>query len=427
LEVDARLGHARLAADGVATTFVSVEVRGSDRVPRERPPLHMALVVDRSGSMNGERLRQAIEGARGVVSHLADGDRVTVVSFDQDARVEVPTTTLGPSTRTKVLQDISGIELGGSTCISCGIDQAIDQLKSVAGDSLQRVIVLSDGEANHGIREVRGFTSLAKMCRRRGIAISTVGVGLDYNERVLATLAFESNGRHHFVENERSLAGIFEAETRDAIAMVASGATASIDLAPGVELVRVLDRSYSRDGSRVDVPLGTFAPGETKTVLLEVRVPARQAGPLQVADVKLSYRDLVDAQAGARSGRLAVQLAETSDALDPLVAARVERSLTAAALEEANELAARGDLALANAKLQQRARDLEVSADKAKQTARKRGGALSDKVGKDFDDQWQAAQEAADGFSPSDPSPSTAPPRQRTVKSNAERAMQLQL
>jgi Ca-activated chloride channel family protein len=300
-------------------------------------------------------------------------------------------------------------------------------LKSVAGDSLQRVIVLSDGEANHGIREVRGFTSLAKMCRRRGIAISTVGVGLDYNERVLATLAFESNGRHHFVENERSLAGIFEAETRDAIAMVASGATASIDLAPGVELVRVLDRSYSRDGSRVDVPLGTFAPGETKTVLLEVRVPARQAGPLQVADVKLSYRDLVDAQAGARSGRLAVQLAETSDALDPLVAARVERSLTAAALEEANELAARGDLALANAKLQQRARDLEVSADKAKQTARKRGGALSDKVGKDFDDQREAAQEAADGFSPADPSPATAPPRQRTVKSNAERAMQLQL
>src|SRR5690606_14054198 len=201
----------------------------------------------------------------GVIDHLADGDRVTVVSFDQESELVVPSTTLGPRERQRVREALGRIELGGSTCISCGIEDALRQLESHAGDSLQRVLVLSDGAANHGIRDVDGFRSLAAMCRRKGIAISTVGVGLDYNERILSSLAFESNGRHHFVESDLSLPAVFQAETRDSATLVASSASVSVDLAAGVRLLRVLDRSFSQTGRRIDIPLGTFAPGETKT------------------------------------------------------------------------------------------------------------------------------------------------------------------
>src|SRR5262249_21337027 len=126
----------------------------------------------------------------------------------------------------------------------------------------------------------------------------------DYNPRILSALSEESNGRHYFVENDAALVKIFESEAEDIGQAVASGVEAAIDLGPGVELDRVLDRSFRRAGDRVIVPLGAFSKGDLKTVLLKVRVPSDKAGDVHVADVKLTYRDLAAGGDGTCEGKL---------------------------------------------------------------------------------------------------------------------------
>lgn len=423
LRFEGRLGH-RTVTSAPNRTFLALEVRGGEVAPTTRPEVHMALVIDRSGSMKNGRLEQAKRAARGVVDRLADGDTVSVVSFDTQARVEAPRTVIDDSSRARVNDAIDRVALGGDTCVSCGLDEAIAQMNGLSdGEGMQRVIVLSDGDTNHGVRDLEGFRSIAQRCRRRGLVISTVGLGVDYNERLLSTVAFESNGLHHFVEDETSLARVFEQETQSAVQALASNARAEIALAPGVRLLRVFDRSFERRGRHLTVPLGTFARGETKTVLVEVEVSGGATGPLEVAEVSLSYDDhATDAPAEVRAS-LATEIGTRTAELDPFVAARLERARTSAALEEANEQAKRGDVIAARETVLKRARALRASAARNK--------APGDVRGRDIDDsfrrQIEFADEAVNAFDVA--AQPAAPPKSkpRAVRMNQERAHSMDL
>ncbi|WP_438037131.1 vWA domain-containing protein [Sorangium sp. So ce204] len=409
LMLEGRVGHARLPRSA-QETFLMFEVRGDGAPARSQAQANLSLVIDRSGSMKGTRLTNAVQAATTAVSRMNDGDVVSVVTFDTRTSVVVPPTTVGPDTRGRILASVRGISLGGDTCISCGIEEGLSLLGQTSA-GVSRMLVLSDGDANHGVRDVPGFRAMAQRARDRGVAITTIGVDVDYNEKILSAIALDSNGRHYFVENDAALARIFEAEAEQLTASVASGAELAIDLAPGVELDRVFDRSFRRAGDQVIVPLGAFAAGEVKTVLLKVRLGGL-AGPgddAPVADVGLTYRDLV-ARTDARCvGKLGVAIADRdADAseLDALVAGRVQRSETAAALKQANFLFEQGRLDEARSKLDAQQASLKKAADKAKRSA---PANRAKDVASDFEGQLAALERAGTDFA-TPPAFATPPP-----------------
>src|SRR4051812_30908975 len=153
------------------------------------------------------------------------------------------------------------------------------------------MVVLSDGEATAGVRDLFGFRSLAAHAREKGVSVTTIGVGTSYNQKILGAIAQEAGGGHYFIEDAASMERAFESEADSLRATVAVGAEATVELAAGVELVRVFDRTFQKQGNRVVVPLGSFTKGDTQTVLIEVRVPTGAAGSAKVANVELSYRD----------------------------------------------------------------------------------------------------------------------------------------
>ncbi|WP_437901387.1 vWA domain-containing protein [Sorangium sp. So ce124] len=410
LMLEGRVGHARLPRSA-HETFLMFEVRGDGAPARSQAQANLSLVIDRSGSMKGTRLMNAVQAATTAVSRLNDGDVVSVVTFDTRTSVVVPPTTVGPDTRGRILASVRGISLGGDTCISCGIEEGLSLLGQTSG-GVSRMLVLSDGDANHGVRDVPGFRAMAQRARDRGVAITTIGVDVDYNEKILSAIALDSNGRHYFVENDAALARIFEAEAEQLTASVASGAELAIDLAPGVELDRVFDRSFRRAGGQIIVPLGAFAAGEVKTVLLKVRLGGLAGdarGDSPVADVGLTYRDLV-ARTDARCvGRLGVAIADRdADAseLDALVAGRVQRSETAAALKQANFLFEQGRLDEARSKLGAQQESLKKAADKAKASA---PANRAKDVASDFEGQLAALERAGTDFA-TPPTFATPPP-----------------
>ena len=288
LTVEGRVGNARLARTSSGETFISLEVRAADGVAaRNAAPVNLSLVIDRSGSMKGTRIRNAISGAVGAVERLNDGDVVSVVTFDTQTQVVVPTTTIEPGARSRINAAIRGIGLGGDTCISCGIEEGMRLLAQTSG-KVNRIILLSDGDANHGVRDVPGFRGIAQRAQGRGVSVTTIGVDVEYNEKIMAAIAQDSNGRHYFVADDSGLARVFEEEALSLTRAVASNAEVAVELAPGVELDRVFDRSFRRAGNQIIVPLGTFAGPDVKTVLLKVRVPHDREGAVAVAGVELA-------------------------------------------------------------------------------------------------------------------------------------------
>jgi Ca-activated chloride channel family protein len=411
MRVQARLGHPVRAVGSRSQSYLMVDVQPDVASVAAQLPLDLAILIDRSGSMRGKRMRNALAAARTMIHRLRDGDLVRVVAYDTRAEVVVPASRISSGVRQRVIQQLEGLRAGGDTCISCALDLGMRDLGGGNGNEgrMRHMLLLSDGQATSGIRRVDAMGRLAALARQRGVTISTIGVDVSYNEKLMSTIAREGNGRHYFAEQAGGLNGIFSREVRALTDVVAHSAELRLRLAPGVEVSEVFDRAFRREGSQLVVPFGAFSRGEAKTLLVAVDLPAAPEGMAPVAQVDLKYRrsGAADLHCGGKlMGRATAERREHS-MLDPVVAARLERSRTARLLRSANaefgggkEKAARRRLKKKRASIAQRRRNLPRSMPRAT----RRG------VERDFDAQLAALDEAADGFaSPPPPKAGAAP------------------
>lgn len=408
VRVEARLGNAAMAEGAATESFVMLELKGSEAEGlATTTPVHLGLVIDRSGSMQGKRLSNAKAAAESAVDRLVDGDTVSVVAFDTSTTTVVPPTRLDASTRPTVRQHIEALTLGGDTCISCGID-ASEAFMAQTPDHVRRMIVLSDGDTNAGVRDLPGMRALAQSVHIRGTTLSSIGVDLAYNERIMAAIAEGGEGLHHFVADPSDLSRVFESEALSARSTVAQNLEAHVRLEPGVELVEVLDRSFTRSGTDLVFPLGSLSKGEVKTVLARVRVSASHAAEAPVAAVEIRYRDLAKAKDVHSTGNLAATVATTTSEVDPFVGARVERSQTASALQQANDLFRQGKLEEARKTLGARHATLEKARKKLDFDKMPFSPSRGKDAQSDVDRQLDSLSRAENGFATPPPA---SPPR----------------
>ncbi len=434
VRVEARLGNHETPAQG-GETFVMLELKGSDTAsPGEAAQVHLGLVIDRSGSMRGKRFENAKSSAIAALDRLVDGDTFSLVTFDTKTDVVVPPTKVDSASRASLRRSIESIVLGGDTCISCGIE-TMDQLMAQTPSLTRRMIVLSDGEATAGVRDVDEMRNVARRARNNGVTVSGIGMDLQYNERMMAAVAEGGEGQHRFVAQPTDLAAVFEAEAASLRQTVAENVEARVRLEPGVELIEVLDRPFSRSGNDLVVQMGSLTKGEVKTVLCRVRVPGGATGAtVPVANVSVRFRDLTPGKLGSTepvesSGLLAARPSDQPGDPDPFVFARVERSETARTLDEANRLFRAGQIDAARQRLDARRENLKK---------RKVGGfkpaptndpfSRAGEAKQDFDKQLGILDRASSGFAtppppapvtPGRPAPKPAPALADPFESNA--------
>ncbi len=399
LMLSGRLGHPTLAAGRDTETYVFLDVTAQSEVTSgSGTPVNLSIVLDRSGSMQGQRMENAIAAASGMMRRLRDGDTVSVVGYNTSTQVFLPPTRLDAGNRENALASLRGIDAQGNTCVSCGVETAMDLLARGTTGAVQRILLLSDGEANTGVRDVEGFRRIGDRARGMETSVSSIGVDVDYNERVLFALSQSSNGRHYFVDDPSGLPRIFDDEFQSLVTTVASNAAVEIDLAPGVTVEQVFDRTFEQRGDRVSVPFGAFSAGDEKTVLLRLRVPAGEAGRRPIASARMRYQDLVLGKPGDCSGELVAMLSKDASELSPLdavVETRLARSETVAALSLANEQFARGDISAARGTIDDnrgriRSRSAEASA--------RAPSPFKAKLEADFERQIDAFDDADKGF-----------------------------
>lgn len=408
LRLDGRLGHATLPGLRSSETFLLVEVTAPEATSVDaRAPVNLSIAIDRSGSMKGQRLTNAIAAARGMLSRLRPDDTISLVAYDDTAELLVAPTTVDRIDRLAFERALSGLQSGGHTCMSCGLDLARAQVRRRSG-AINRILLLSDGVANRGLTTAAEMRLLGDVTRGEQTAITSIGVDLDYDERMLFAVSQASNGNHYFVEDPTGLPAVFEREAANLVGTMADRVDVDVELAEGVELLEVIARGHRRDGDdRVALSFGSLGAGEDKSALLRVRVPAG-LGARTLADVRLRYRDLTEDREAEASGRLGLVLDPTSDrvaALDPRVEERLGRRDTLDALLGANEAFARGEVATAQRKLEEARTQVEA---RLRRSAPTTGSDLDT----DFTRQLQALGRAKNSFdeaAAASPEPTVAP------------------
>lgn len=340
IRLDVSLANPVLIANQKQTTYLKVGLTGFEMTgDAKRTPANIAIVIDRSGSMQGDKIKQAKEAARMAVNRLNANDIVSIVVYDDTVNVLVPATKA--SDRSTILAGIDQIEVGGSTALFAGVSKGAEEVrKFLTRDRVNRVILLSDGLANVGPDTPGALGDLGASLVKEGISVTTLGLGLGYNEDLMSQLAQRSDGNHAFVERSKDLVGIFNSEFGDVLSVVAQEVLVTIECGDGIRPVKVLGRQADIAGRKVVASMNQVYSNQEKYLMLEVEIPEGTAGTqLQVATVNVTYANMSTKTRDTLSNSVAVRFSESRE---QVIAQRDKVVLEAATMQvatERNELA----------------------------------------------------------------------------------------
>jgi Ca-activated chloride channel family protein len=293
LRLDAKMGQPIMLAHKKQVAYLRVGLTGF-KLPtrRDRAPVNIAIVIDKSGSMSGDKIAKAKDAAIMAIDRLNCDDIISVVTYDSDVHVLVPATKVAD--KEMIFCSIRGIRAYGSTALYGGVSKGAKELrKFISSNRANRMVLLSDGLANVGPQTPAELGRLGASLIEDGISVTTIGLGLGYNEDLMTQLAYKSDGSHYFAENADELSGIFDSEFGRALSVVAQEIQIQIKCARGIRPVRLLGRQGRIEGQNVEVFISQLYSKHEKFIMLQVEVPGTTSGhERKIAAVNVSYSNL---------------------------------------------------------------------------------------------------------------------------------------
>jgi Mg-chelatase subunit ChlD len=263
-----------------------------------RRPVAVALVLDRSGSMSGEKLRLAKGAALALAERLEERDRLALVVFDDQIDLLLPPTRVDASVRARLRSLLGEVEARGTTALHAawltGCHAIAGDAAPDADEALARCFLLTDGLANVGLTNPELMAVEAAGIRARAaVGTSTFGIGEDYNEALLGPLAAGGGGQFHHLRSAGAIATTFVNELGGMLATVASHARLEIEVDPGVEVQVIsayLRQPAGDDARRVVIGVGDLASGDERPVVARLGFPAQAGRPVQTVRARLVWR-----------------------------------------------------------------------------------------------------------------------------------------
>ncbi len=278
-------------ADGSVYLDLIVETP-SRRGDGEKAPTDMIVVLDRSGSMGeGDKWPLATHAIQALLDRLDSNDRVALISFDDEARIDAPLTWARGREVERLRGIVRGLAPGASTNLGDGLIQAQRLLDEPSPPGRRRrVLLLSDGQANRGVVEPEALGGLASRLSQRGAVLSTIGMGLGFNETLMAALADLGMGSFNFLESLESLGRILVAELSDSRSLFAEGSEIRLTLPAGITLREASGYPFSMEGRTAVIRTGQLLAGSRKQFMATLAVPNDHPGQYSLGDLELSYR-----------------------------------------------------------------------------------------------------------------------------------------
>jgi Ca-activated chloride channel family protein len=260
--------------------FVLVEVTAPPAThARQRPPVNLGFVIDRSGSMSGEKLELAKRAVLEAIERLDDRDRFSVVAYDDEVRVVVERTMATATARRDAIDRLRELGPGGSTNLSGGWFAGCEQVAARQdADAVNRVLLLTDGLANVGITDVGELSAHAGELRARGISTTTFGVGNDFDEALLQSMADAGGGHFYYIADAAQIRDHIASEVGETLEVVARDVGLEVIAAEGVRVDAISPHSLSSRGSRSVASLGDLVADQAVEVVLRFTFPYGDLG-----------------------------------------------------------------------------------------------------------------------------------------------------
>jgi Ca-activated chloride channel family protein len=258
--------------------LLRVSLRGRDVPAGERKPAHLVFLVDVSGSMaDADKLPLVQQSLRVLVDSLAPTDTVALVTYAGATRVVLEPT--GMNRRAAILEAIDDLDAEGSTAMASGLDLAYQQAeRTLSPDSVSRVIVLTDGDANVGATTFEEMLTIIAGRAREGVTLSTIGVGMgNYKDSLLEQLADRGDGNYAYIDGVGEAKRIFHDQLDGTLEVIARDVKVQVELDPRAvvryRLVGYDNRAVADDSFRDDeVDGGEIGSGHRVTALYELEL-----------------------------------------------------------------------------------------------------------------------------------------------------------
>jgi Ca-activated chloride channel homolog len=289
VQASVRLDHSMLAVEDEHDVHAMLELVVPEPAEgADRPPLRLALVLDRSGSMAGPKVEVAKRCAGWLIDRLRAQDELALVDYDDEVRLLAP---LAPVRPAPLRAALAQTYARGTTNLSGGWLKGLEQLRGTNGDGPRKILLLTDGLANVGITEPNRLVAVSESARRHGVGTSTIGFGDDFDEDLLTAMADAGGGNAHYAATPEAAPGIFARELEGLSKVVAQNVSLEIRPTEDVEVLSVLNeypQVIVEHG--VQLELGDAYGGERRRVVFALHVPHVGAlGPAKVADLVLRY------------------------------------------------------------------------------------------------------------------------------------------
>jgi Ca-activated chloride channel homolog len=254
-----------------------------------REPVNVAFVIDRSGSMGGSKIRLALEAVVQALRMLKSSDRFSVVCYDHEIDLIVPTTLASAEAVRNAIARVQQLQARGNTDLGGGWLKGCEELaQHIQSAKVSRCLLLTDGLANNGITDRGELARHAEELRSRGITTSTIGLGEDFDEVMLEGMARAGGGHFYYVETAVQIGDCLTGELGEALEIVAHDVAVTIQ-APAGATVRTLNRFPVRqDDGRLTVLLGDLASRQDVEVVFRLTFPTGAVGAATRATVSVS-------------------------------------------------------------------------------------------------------------------------------------------
>ncbi|MFA6469828.1 MAG: VWA domain-containing protein [Bacteroidota bacterium] len=358
--LDGRLNCPVISEKG-GTAYLQLTVTTPSIVSEtKRKPMNLSIVIDRSGSMSDQRKMEFAKKAfASLIDQLHPDDLVSLVIYDDVVDVLRRAKQVGRD-KYSIKRMLDEVYPRGSTNLGGGLAEGLKQAERFAEKKyINRVILLSDGLANVGVTEPVELNRIVRHHRSRSISVTTMGVGLDYNENLMMGLSESGGGSYYFIEHPNSLASIIRQEFEMVSSILAQNGAIYITLGDNVHVHDVVGCEFRNDREQYIVPIGDLYGGETREFTVELTIP-EGSGKRSIATGELRYES---ATMIASFPKFSVGVSYTKDFAeieknrDINTQAKADIALSTRKVEQAMQAMDDGDQAAAEAQLNE-AKDL---------------------------------------------------------------------
>ena len=350
---------------------------------KQRKPMNLSIVIDRSGSMGDQqKMDFAKKAFASLVDQLQSNDILSIVVYDDVVDIIRHAKPVGTE-KQSIKRMIDEVYPRGSTNLGGGLVEGLHQSEKYAGkEYINRVVLLSDGLANVGTTDPIELNRIAKRYRNKSISVTTMGVGLDYNENLMMGLSESGGGNYYFIEHPNSLAAIIRQEFDMASSVVAQNGAIYLTLGETVHVQDVVGCEFKNVNAKYIIPIGDLYASETREFTVELSVPAGTGNRI-VATGELRYESAnIIASYPQFSAKVTYtkDFAEIEKNRDISTQAKADIAVSTRKVEQAMQAMDSGDKAAAEMRLNE-AKDL-MSASPAVSAAGASGESVRSQLGK---------------------------------------------